>query len=150
MRLVIAALTVSSVVAMNGAAHGQSSEQITNRLNNLSHEFIHCSAFFYVVANGLKRRSDPNSSNLAQKYIRHGDRLRDIGGLIGLKIGQKPEVIKVRWEMSVKSLWAEMDNHFKNFSLLLSKYLNPCVDLIKNPERHVQAAVSGQRLPASP
>jgi hypothetical protein len=104
-------------------------ENAINQLDELSHSFIHCSAFFYVVADGIKQRSDPSQTDTVQSYIRYGDLMRDKAAIISAQIGQKPEVIKIRWEMSVKSLWAEMDNHYKNFAIILNKYLDRCVAL---------------------
>lgn len=70
--------------------------------------------------------------------------MRDKATIIAAEIGQKPEVIKIRWEMSVKELWAEMDNHYKNFSIILNNYLDRCIELQTNSKHHMQEAVFGQ------
>lgn len=145
MRTIIAILAISSLFAGGAIAQPQPwPELIVNRLDSLGQRFVYCSAFFYVVAYGIKQRGDPDRRQRVYQYIRHADLMREKAATISAQLGQTPEIVDVRWERSAKDLWAEMGNRYENFSIVMSKHKDRCVSLYEDPTRHMREAILGQ------
>jgi hypothetical protein len=123
------------------AAQQTPTEKLTAAANNLGHELVTCTAFFYITAIGMLNRSDQKGQEMAAKQRQTGDYLMQVAGHIAKTIEQKPEVLGARLEMEMGEMRKEMSDNFVNYSLLQRKYMEPCVSLAGNVEGRINALV---------
>lgn len=142
-RWVIAAM-VWALIA-EAAAQQQPLDKVKAAANNLSHELVNCTAFFYVTAIGMLNRGDDKGREMASGQRQTGDRLAEVASQIGQIIGQKPEAIAARLEMALTDLRKEMDDNFLNYSIIQQKYMQPCVDLAANVNGRIAALKNAGR-----
>lgn len=93
--------------------------------NNLAHDFAQCAAYYTFVAKGV----GPKYAQQAKEAERFTDLA--LQGSIELS---NPKVTKARYEMAVKSMMSDMDNDFKNFSVVINEYSDLCKGVMENPE----------------
>ena len=129
------------------SAHAQnhSFDKLERAANNLGHELVICSAYFYIAAIGMLNMNDEKGREMASHQKQKGDALLRVAGDIGQIIHQKPEAIDARLKMAIADMRKEMDNHFVNFSILLEKYARPCVDLHAGVNGRLTALVENSR-----
>jgi hypothetical protein len=145
MKVIVTMSVAAALLAVSANAQSPTwPEPIANRLQDLTHRFIHCSAVFSVLAFVIERNDDPTQSDSAQKYIRYSDLMRLSAAKLAAEVNQEVEVINRQWEASAKRLLVEIDNQNPNFSIVLSKYRDPCADLHKDVTRYTRAAIFGQ------
>jgi hypothetical protein len=132
------AVMVWALIA-EAAAQQEPLDKVRAATNNLGHELVVCTAFFYVTAIGMLNRGDDKGREMASRQRQIGDRLAEVAGDLGRIIGQKPEAIAARLEMALAGLRKEMDDNFVNYSILQLKYMQPCADLAANVTARIAA-----------
>lgn len=100
---------------------------------------VTCTAFFYISAIGNMNRGDEVGEKRGAEMKAAGDLLMQVAGRIGTLIDQKPEAIGARLNMALAGMRTEIGDKFVNYSILLSKYLQPCTDLSGNMAGRVKA-----------
>lgn len=121
------------------AQQGPVNQRLTNAANNLSHELIICSSFFYISAIGMTNRNDAEGRKGGEKQKQIGDQLSTVAGRLGEMIGQKPEAFQARIDMTMADLRKEMADNFVNYPILQQKYLDACIDLAGNLGSRIEA-----------
>jgi hypothetical protein len=114
-------------------------QRVTNAANNLSHELLICSSFFYITAIGMMNRNDAKGQKDGEQQKQIGDQLSAVAGRLSEMIGQKPEAFRARLDMTMADLRKEMADNYVNYSLLQQKYLEACTDLVGNLKRRIEA-----------
>ena len=125
----MAAFAATALLA--ASANGQPRswpEPIANRLEELSHRFIHCSAMFSVAAFRIGNSGDPSQTETIQRYIRYSNLLHDKASTISVQIDQRAEVVKEQWEASAKELLAEMHDRHDDFACAHRVMATTCSD----------------------
>jgi hypothetical protein len=117
-------------------------EKMRTNGNQLSEDLITCAAFFMITAQGVENRGTPEDRQSGSQWKNQAARAMMFADTIANSIGQKPEVLAVRVETISQSLMDEMGGNFMNYSLLSSKYLQKCVDLMRDPEQTVARRLS--------
>ena len=112
-------------------------EKMRAQGNQLNEELVTCGAFFLISAIGFEKRGTPKDIAVAEQTKQQANRALQFAEMIGKSIQQKPEVVSARFQMSLKALRKEMADDFTNYSILLNKYLEPCADLVRDPEQTV-------------
>ncbi|MEJ2118260.1 MAG: hypothetical protein P8Y36_10330 [Alphaproteobacteria bacterium] len=100
------------------AQQGPVNQRFTNAANNLSHELLICSSFFYITAIGMMNRNDAKGRKDGEKQKQIGDQLSTVAGRLGEMIGQKPEAFQARFEMTMADLRKEMADNYVNYPIL--------------------------------
>ncbi|MGB9088390.1 MAG: hypothetical protein WCC29_02240 [Pseudomonas farsensis] len=93
--------------------------------NNLAHDFAQCAAYYTFVSKGV----GPKYAQQAKE----AESLTDLALQGSIELSN-PKVTKARYEMAVKSMASDMDNDFKNFSVVINEYSDLCVEVMNNPE----------------
>ncbi len=141
LRLIVSALCLatSSGPARPLAQQDPVAQRVTNAANNLSHELLVCSSFFYITAIGMMNRNDAKGQKDGEQQKQIGDQLSTVAGRLSEIIGQKPEAFQARLEMAMADLRKEMADKYVNYSILQQKYLNVCTDLAGNLRKRIEA-----------
>ena len=92
-----------------------------------------------ISAQGGRNRGKAEDIRTAEGLEREAVMAMMFAENVSKSIGQKPEVPQLRLNAIAKSLMAEMDGHFMNFSVLSSKYLAKCADLLRDPKATVDS-----------
>lgn len=118
--MVLGAVTLGAMFAQSAVAYEP--EQAGN---NLAHDFAQCAAYYSLVSKGI-----------GPKYAKAAE---DAGKVAKLALQGSVEmsnakVTKARFEMALKSMIKDMDNDFKNFSVVMNEYSDLCDELMDNPQ----------------
>lgn len=139
-RIIVAALCLALAAApVQVSAQQDAGQRLTIAANNLSHELIICSAFFYITAIGMMNRNDAKWQRDGEQQKQIGDQLGDVAGRLSEMIGQNPKAFQARLEMAMADLRNEMSDNYVNYSILQRKYLNRCTDLTGNLKGRIEA-----------
>lgn len=140
-RLIVSALCLATSlgIARLSAEQGPVAHRLTNAANNLSHELLICSSFFYITAIGMMNRNDAKGQKLGEQQKQVGDQLSTVAGRLSKIIGQKPEAFQARLEMAMADMRKEMADNYVNYSILQQKYLDACTDLAGNLKSRIEA-----------
>ena len=140
-RLIVSALCLATSLGCPALLAQQDpvAQRLTNAANNLSHELLVCTSFFYITAIGMMNRNDAKGQKDGEEQKQIGDQLSTVAGRLSEMIGQKPEAFQARLEMAMADLRKEMADNYVNYSILQQKYLDVCTDLAGNLRRRIEA-----------
>lgn len=98
-------------------------------INNLAHDYAECSAYYFMTA----RIVEAQDKSLSVKNRKAGEYAMELSsGLTNEKLAG------ARIEMAIKSMSKEIDYDASNFSILLNKYSDHCVEIINTPEARLK------------
>lgn len=109
-------------------------------LDNISHEYLTCSAYFTVTAKSLDVSKSLDLSKLneaSKKYSELADKSLKASHLYSSQLRSEEMTNKVlisRFEMGLKDMMTSIDYNFSNMSILMNKYSDSCIHAIKNPD----------------
>jgi hypothetical protein len=92
--------------------------------NSFAHEAAECSAYF-LFASAAPGLGEKTVKGLQSRYEQ----------LLQISVALSSEKLtKARFELAIKTMKREMDENWKNMSIINNKYGYPCIDLSKDPE----------------
>ena len=133
-----------------GADPAADLERMRTRVNQLSEDWITCTAFFMITAQGTENHGEPEDLKLAAELRQQATMAMLLAQTVARKIGQKPEVATVRLQTIAKSLMQKMGGDFINYSLLADEYLTGCVELMRDPVQTVSKRLGIHARPDAP
>ena len=126
-------------------------ERKIEAVNNFSSEASMCSAFFTIVAGSMQKKLDTNKDlsdeertktlNIYNKYMAYTDKTIALVSSLNLIDRNKEMAIAVtlaRYDLEYNSMVKEINYNLNNISILLSKHLTFCIDLVNNPEKRLK------------
>ena len=137
MKLMILLLLPLFVIAKEPKAK-QKDEKIIKVHEDASYEFSTCAAYYSVVSIAMR---DSNKPDMEKAYDQLGNNAYLFSFELAKYIRKEKMASKVvlsRIELSFKSMMKEIDSSSKNISILMSKHLEPCDSLMKNPTDHLE------------
>ena len=96
---------------------------------NLASDFAQCSAYYIIVAEGIKRTGNEES---AKKALEASERAYDYA----VKFSNI-KVTEARIQLAFDEQRKEMDHNYSNFSILILKYGEMCKKALESPERRL-------------
>jgi hypothetical protein len=113
-----------------------SSDEIIKEVsNNISEEYVTCSAFYFYSSEGLRRSGDIKT---ALKYEEYRNKAANFA-LIAAKKGRTQEIAEkvtlARLDLEMKSMLNEIDSDISNISILMNKYLDHCKEIMEDPNK---------------
>jgi hypothetical protein len=98
-------------------------DQMRRVMNNLSHEYLQCSAYFAVVAVAAE---NSGNNELRDQYNQIGDTALANAIMVGEEANLLPEVHTARLELAVKEMAERINNDTANISILFRDYADLC------------------------
>ena len=118
------------------------SEQFTEIIkqvnNNISSELIVCSVYFEISSEAIKRGG---KDSLSETYSKFAEQLFVTAMTIMLDSRSEEmakKVIKSRFEFFTNQMMNEIESDFSNFSILMNQHHENCVDMVKDPAKHIE------------
>ena len=128
-------LIVIIILIYSGNVWGEKTEKIDPTLENISEVYAECAAYFTVVYHTLVSSGDTNT---AAKFAKMQEDALLLSTLFAKK-GRTPKmatkITGTRIEMYMKQMKEETNNRSENISILINKYMSPCKEAVKNPEK---------------
>lgn len=116
-------------LALTAPASAQNVDDMMRRaMNNLSHEYVECSAYFQVVAVAAENSGD---NELRDKYNQVGDAALANAIMVGESANLLLEVHEARLSMAIKDMAGRINNDTANISILMSQYSDLCVQAME-------------------
>ena len=114
-----------------------SDEIIMEISNNISEEYITCSAFYLISSKGFKRSADLETALKYEDYSISAIQF----ALISSKKDRTQEMAEKdtlsQLDIKVKSMLKDIDNDISNISILTNKYLDHCKEIMEDPNKIV-------------
>jgi hypothetical protein len=104
------------------------SELLTSAMNNLSHEYTQCAAYFYIVSAGLNDTPDTS-----KQYSDAGDAALELALSAAQGTGLIQEAIEARLDLAMNEMISRMNESFSNISILFRDYSEPCILAMEDP-----------------
>lgn len=139
MTAILFSLMLSSSYSSSHADFLDDFQELRNRGNQLSEDMITCAAFFTISAQGGKNSGTQSSLKLAENLEHQAVIAMMFAKSIANSIGQKPEVANIRLKAIMQSILDEMNWNYINYSSIMHKYLNNCVELLRDPEKTIKS-----------
>lgn len=102
-------------------------------LNNVSHEYVTCAAYFFFSSEALRQ---PNNSDGATKY----EKLRNLAMQLALTTAMEgrtqemaEKVVMARLDLEMKRMLNEINGNISNISILMNKYHLRCKRAMEDP-----------------
>jgi hypothetical protein len=133
---VIAAMISATLLGTSTKADPAADLEKMRALGNQLNEEL-----FLISAIGFEKKGTPKNIAVAEQTKQQANRALQFAEMIGKSIQQKPEVVSARFQMSLKALRRETADDFTNYSILLNKYLEPCVELMRDPKHTVSSGM---------
>lgn len=135
-KLAILALTLSAAVA---AAGERDPEKIKLGLNNASHEFVQCAAYFLIVSVAFENSKKPTE---AGQYKKISDDALGYAYSSGKTAGLLEETTAARFEMEFVGMSDRIGKNTSNISILGKDYAVSCKYAMENPAERIDAWVA--------
>jgi hypothetical protein len=131
-------LNIVVMIGMN--ANANTDAIIGQALNNLSHEYVQCAAYFEIAREAIRQSGDDSASvrSAGAAYKQLGNTAMQGAVIAAQRSGTvtKPmEVTLARHELALKEMASEISNDTSNIAILINQYAKPCTILMKHPER---------------
>ena len=115
-------------------AQTPSDGDLITKLNNIHEEMVTCVAFYKTVSICMDNIGDHETS---QAYTKAAENLLENSIIIGLKIGLSQDAIISRNKLASNYMYNLMEGKCINISSALSRYVNSCPELAKNPLKSI-------------
>lgn len=104
--------------------------------NDISHEYAHCSAYFLITAEAVKRSGKLKT---AAKYNEFANTAIEHAFGYAKEAGRSKEmaekVTNARIKLSMTGMMKEIDNNIENLAILMEKYGFRCKEIMESPEK---------------
>ena len=134
--LVLAILFMSKQYLFAGEI-SNSDEIIMEISNNISEEYVTCSAFYIISSKGLKRSGDLETASKYEDYSISAIQAALISSKKGRTQEMAEKVTSSRLDIEVKAMLKDIDNDISNISILTNKYLDHCKEIMEDPNKIV-------------
>ena len=114
-----------------------SDEIIMEISNNISEEYVTCSAFYFISSKGLKRSGDLETASKYEDYSISAIQFALISSEKDRTQEMAEKETMSRLEIKVKSMLKDIDNNISNISILTDKYLDHCKEIMEDPNKIV-------------
>lgn len=99
--------------------------------NNLSHDLVTCSAYFFISSDAVERSGATDAS---EQYKTAAYNALELAVATGDMVGLLAETHTARLELELDSMKKRIANDYSNISILLRDYSDHCVALLNNPQ----------------
>lgn len=131
-----------AILLMTSAAQPASAQDVDlatmRKVNNLNHEFIHCSMFYKATVACLGRPSDQAKQKLIEIYSEYSGEMFGHAAITGVALGMNQKMLDNRVDMAIDTIITETGGSCLNWSLIASKYLDMCNNLRESLNRKYQ------------
>lgn len=105
------------------------SSVIPRAMNNLSHEYAICSAYYGIVSVALENSDDPAT---AARYMEAANRSLENAIMVGNEAGLLTSVHDARLEIAINDMMGQIAGNTSNISILLVAYNDSCLEAMNN------------------
>ena len=134
--LVLAILFMSKQYLFAGEI-SNSDKIIMEISNNISEEYVTCSAFYIISSEVLKHSGDLETASKYQGYSISAIQSALISSKKGRTQEMAEKVTLSRLDIEVKAMLKDIDNDISNISFLTNKYLDHCKEIMEDPNKMV-------------
>ena len=135
-------LLASGGIGYTSAIALELNEEQEAQLGNLQHDATTCSMFYKLSAQGIRNRGNPDALKVAENTDELAEFLFETAFIISQIIGMKEEAMQARVRMSLESMMDDMENDFKNFSIVLYEHDKPFRRLVDTISTQVETILS--------
>lgn len=96
----------------------------TKAMNNLSHEYTICAAYYTIIAQCLG--NEAKGVELSKSYRENAEILLDRAMILGKEVGLKNEAVTARLQIAFDEQMTSIDNNCINNSILYSRHAERC------------------------
>jgi hypothetical protein len=130
-------LLLAGVMAVVAAPQSSAEEAATKAayekaMNNLSHEYTICAAYYTIIADCLD--NEAKSVELAKTYNKNAAILLDRALVLGEQIGLKTEAVTARLQIAMDEQMVAIESNCVNNSVLYVKYGEQCKKIAEDFE----------------
>lgn len=133
MRLALG-IALAGLSIIPASAQDDQIARLNQAMNNLSHEYIQCAAYFSIVSVAMENSARPD---IASKYKEVSDAALEYGLGFGEVAGLLPETASARYEMELSSMADRIANNTSNISILGRDYADPCLTAMEDMDSRV-------------
>lgn len=119
-------------------AQAPSEEQLNHIMNNVSHEYTICAAYFSLVSGVLGNAGDSDDAATYAWMTDEALILATTFGRAGRDRDMLSKIIQVRLDTAVKGMRKEINNDAANFDLLLAKHGERCKWSLENTDALIE------------
>lgn len=104
-------------------------------MNNLSHEYAQCAAYFLVVSVALENSNEPDT---AKQYSDVSSTAFGYASMYGEEAGLLPQTTQSRFEMEFVQMGKRIDNNTSNIAILGNDYAHLCQVAMENTDTRLR------------
>ena len=108
--------------------------EINQVMNNVSHEYTTCSAYFSIVAAAATRSGDEDTGADLQKASNTALEYAATAAKFGRSDEMALKVVEARLGIEADGMMSEIENDAANISLLFAKHNGRCVSIMNDAE----------------
>lgn len=127
-------LAIAALMVAPAQAQPEQLAALNQAMNNLSHEYVQCAAYFAVVGVALENSNDPDT---AAKYAEVSNSALEYGVGFAEVAGLLPETTTARFEMEISSMADRIANNTSNIAVLGRDYRVTCQEAMEDMESRV-------------
>jgi len=117
------------------ASDSQSEDEVTKRvMDNVSHEYTVCSAYYMIVSNAVMAAGSQETSEQYQTVAESALGLALQAAAVGRSEEMAQKVVTARLETEIKLMADEIDHDNANISVLNVKHIERCKWAMENVE----------------
>ena len=103
-------------------------------VNNLTHEYAVCAAYFGVVSIAFENSNDPTTAAQYSELMNHA---LTYALASGDSIGLLQETTASRYKIAIEEMQDRIDGNTANISVLYGDYMKSCTVAMEDPERRL-------------
>ena len=136
-RIMVLSLAILSMGEQNLVAQEDlSSDEIYKEvMNNVSYEFVTCSAFYFFCSEAFRLSDDLENASKYEEYRNNAATFALTAAKKGRTQEMAEKVTLARLDLEMKSMTNEIENDISNISILMNKHLDHCEEIMTDPEK---------------
>ncbi len=133
-RVIVVIFVTLGQFYLDGKAHADSAPDMYLATGNFIDECLLCYAFYTIIKEGAKRRSDmPGSAELVEKLTGFEKSLLNYAFALSKDVGIVPETISIKYNGFLKDHMKDMHNSYLNVRIIMEKHGDFCAQLVSDP-----------------
>lgn len=134
--LVLALIVFWAAPTLHAADEVLNSDEIIKEIfNNISEEYVTCTAYFSIASEAFRRSGDTKFAAEAEEVRNKAMQLALMTAKEGRTQEMAEQVTLARIELSTKSMTNEINNDISNIAILINNYAERCKEIMDDPDK---------------